>query len=148
MKDDQKIDLAILSALNLIGIFVNLHFFSASAQELLNASSHVFRQMYWGEWYTASKSNQKILLLIMHKCMQPVTVTFSTVFSMSLETHYTVRLTHERPYSGVSSCILILNYLRFWRLRCLTLRYFIRYNDQCNFSSKRTRLFDLVTTGT
>ncbi|XP_076298193.1 odorant receptor 49a-like [Lasioglossum baleicum] len=55
------------------------------AQNLIDASSKVFRQIYYGEWYNASISDQKTLLLIMQNCMEPLTITTVNIITISME---------------------------------------------------------------
>ncbi|XP_076380250.1 uncharacterized protein LOC143259917 isoform X2 [Megalopta genalis] len=72
-------------------IWASMFMAALSAQKLIDASSGVFQQMYFGKWYVASVSNQKILLFMMHKCMKPATVAFSNIITISLEKFATVQ---------------------------------------------------------
>ncbi|XP_076645516.1 uncharacterized protein LOC143354976 isoform X2 [Halictus rubicundus] len=63
---------------------------AVTAQKLIDASSKVFRQIYYGEWYNASISDQKTLLLIMQNCMEPASITTANFLTISMEKFGTV----------------------------------------------------------
>ncbi|XP_076644829.1 odorant receptor 10-like isoform X1 [Halictus rubicundus] len=85
MKNYESFNGLVLCAAYFSGIMSNLFFICITGQELINASSNVFRQMYCGKWNDASISNQKTLLLIMCKCMRPAVVSFASLFTVSSE---------------------------------------------------------------
>ncbi|XP_076380254.1 uncharacterized protein LOC143259918 isoform X2 [Megalopta genalis] len=90
IKNMEGIDLIATAMIHTCGVLSDMFFNAASAQRLIDVSSDVFRQMYFGKWYVGSVSNQKILLFMMRKCMEPTAIEFANVFTISTEKFATI----------------------------------------------------------
>ncbi|XP_078048675.1 uncharacterized protein LOC144476023 isoform X2 [Augochlora pura] len=90
IKNMESIDLIATAIIHICGVLSDMFFNALSAQKLIDVSSNVFRQMYSGKWYVGSVSNQKILLLIMRKCMEPTALVFANVITISSEKFATI----------------------------------------------------------
>ncbi|XP_076221713.1 uncharacterized protein LOC143174327 isoform X2 [Nomia melanderi] len=85
IKAYNSLDLVAIPILNFIGHMVVVYFNTIMAQRMKDVSSDVFHQTYCGEWYTAPITAQKMLLVIMGKCLEPATIMFTNVFTVSME---------------------------------------------------------------
>ncbi|XP_076380255.1 uncharacterized protein LOC143259919 [Megalopta genalis] len=90
IKNMESIDVIATQIIYFFGVLSDMFFNVVSAQKLIDVGSDVFRQMYFGKWYVGSVSNQKILLFMMRKCMEPTSIVFANIVTISSEKFATI----------------------------------------------------------
>ncbi|XP_076221738.1 uncharacterized protein LOC143174332 [Nomia melanderi] len=85
IRSSEGFDVVAIPVLNFVGHVTVLYFNTIMAQRMMDVSSDVFHQSYCGEWYSAPITAQKMLLIIMGKCLKPATIVFANFVTLSRE---------------------------------------------------------------
>ncbi|XP_024888579.1 odorant receptor 49a-like isoform X2 [Temnothorax curvispinosus] len=94
-------DRSVRSAAYISGQLIYMFIYSYMGQQLIDKSTQLSMKIYNARWYRISIWKQKMMLYIMLKCMNTITINAYNIYILSLESFSTI------VQSAVSVCMLL-----------------------------------------
>ncbi|KAL0108541.1 hypothetical protein PUN28_015216 [Cardiocondyla obscurior] len=91
-KQDANILHKVRNICYVVGQLVHLFCFCFEGQKLINHSIQTRDKIYNSVWYETSTKWQKMILFVMHKSLEPVSLSAAKIFIFSMENFSTVKL--------------------------------------------------------
>ncbi|KAF3054451.1 Odorant receptor 092 [Nylanderia fulva] len=90
-------------ALYVIGQLIHLFLFSLEGQKLIDHSLQTREKIYNSSWYKASVRSQKLIMMVMIKCLRPSFLSAGKIYIFSLESFTTILQTSMSYFTVLAS---------------------------------------------